>query len=121
MVEAEVRQVHYNAPDTLPRVRVAYEYFVNGVRYRGSWTGLWPEANSPNALSAERLQELERPGHPLTVYFDVNSPSTSRIHDTPYNVGRVYGAAFGAGVVLLVLYAVRVYPAWKRRQRYGER
>jgi hypothetical protein len=70
-----------------------------------------------NALPASELGNLCVPGYPLVVMYDPNDPERSRLHESdPDPVVAATLLAFGSGMLLLI-YCVKGYPAWKERRR----
>lgn len=115
VTHCEIRDTHYNASDQRTKVNITYQYDVTGMPFTGAWTGYWPETveQSPNALTADQLQNLETPEYPLVVLYDPDDPSSSIIHTANAGDLLVYKWLFGGIFVAAVYYIIRVYPAWK--------
>ncbi len=115
VVEGNVKLVHYNATDTRKKVSLTYEYSVGANAYTSSWTGFWPEDNSPNALPPDKLEDLCVKGRPLMVLYDPLSPSDSLLFQVGSGGEALrQGMAVGA-CVLALLYCGVLYPAWRAR------
>ncbi len=118
VVRCEVRANQYRARDVPYNVDLAYEYTVGGRQFSGHWRGVWPQFVSPNALSNGRLSELLRQDYPLIVLYDPNDAARSTLHGAPVWPRRASGVMAAAGLLVLAVYGLRVYPGWKTRQSY---
>lgn len=117
VVAGEIDTTHYNAEPSDPKITLDYEYAVYGSKYQGHWIGFWPAGSRTNALPPGEFARLIEPGHELVVLYDPDNPERSRLHDSdPDPVVTSTLLAFGGGLVFLI-YCVKVYPAWKARQR----
>ena len=115
VLEGNAKLTHYNATDMRQKVTITYEYMAAGNTYTGSWSGFWPEDDSPNALPSDRFQELCVRGHPLVVMYDPEDPSTSILHP-PGRGAEAFRQGFAmAGCALAILYCAILYPAWRLR------
>lgn len=88
-------------------VRVTYRYEVLGTPYTGHWEGLWPQGYSPNALSHDRIHDLEREGYPLVVAYNPANPRMSDLHRV-----RAPGSVFTPWLFLAAAGAAAVYLLW---------
>lgn len=120
LTSCQIVYPHYNAVDSPPRVSVGYTYSGPDRRYEGRWEGYWPEAESPNALPASRLGELNAANYPVLVYINLGNPAEHALHTVPKLALGVYGSVSAALSLVTFLYVVRVYPRW-RRQIWGRR
>ncbi len=95
------------------KVRVNYEYQVEGVDYRGEYKGFWPGAGSPNALPLDELERLTKEGHSLRVRYRAEDPGSSQLHFSgrSRSVAMLIFASF-VGMVCLA-YLLLVYPKWR--------
>ncbi len=102
---------------TAQLVRVEYHYQVGGQRYADSWEGDWPNAYSPNALSAQDIGALTQPGFPLLVWYDPANPARSQLHTeyAPSNRLWRYGTLMVSfcGWALLLWAYPRVKARWR--------
>jgi hypothetical protein len=115
VVSGEVATTHYNAQDYARKVSVAYEYRIGSVTYKGEFVGLWPSVGSPNALPPQEIEAITHQGHPLTVFYNPNDPSRSRLH-TRGNENRLSLLLLsGCCVALSGIYCFFVYPVWRGR------
>jgi len=115
VVNGEIQWVHYNATDAQRIVSLTYQYTVGTTSYTGTWAGLWPEDQSPNALSSSKLDLLRTKDYPLRVFYDPVDPAQSFLHVVSGAEDQVYkGLAISACVAALA-YCAGVYPAWKAR------
>ncbi|MCC6698282.1 MAG: DUF3592 domain-containing protein [Candidatus Hydrogenedentes bacterium] len=114
VVSGEVESTHYNAQDYARKVNVAYEYRVGSVAYKGAFVGLWPGVGSPNALAPENIKSVTEQGHPLTVFYNPNDPSRSRLHTRGTENRLSLFLIAGCCVALSGIYCFLVYPAWRR-------
>ena len=118
VVHGSVAAGQYHQQDTPYRVSLSYEYEVQGNWTLGRWDGFWPKAHSPNALLPADLSVLKRPGYPLTVAYDPTNPVRSSLHGQPRGLSNLYSAAAAGALLLLVVYAIGIYPRWKFRQSH---
>lgn len=113
VVEGRVSLVHYNATALSSKVSVTYSYSVGERSYTGSWVGFWPDDNSPNAASQDRLNEVCAKGHPLIVFYDPDNPSENYIHPAERgNQILLQGFALATCALALVYWSA-LYPAWR--------
>ena len=113
----EIRPTHFNAEPCGNKVMLTYEYEVGGVTFGGEWTGYWPRGHSPNALPDGHVEVLRTKDYPLTVLYDPEDPSRSRLHDAASGEQLLFTILTFASGICLTVYCVRVYPVWKSRQR----
>ncbi len=113
VLSCSITSIHYNAEPNDTKVSLTYEYSVNGQTYAGRWEGLWPTTGTPNALPQDRVHELEEPGRRIYVYYDPRNPAVSRLEDGSRDFLLVYAGLFVVLLILLLMYLVRVYPAWR--------
>lgn len=110
ITRAAVKQTHYNAEDTRKRVDCEYEFVVEQITYKGTWSGFWPEAHSPNALLRDELGVLQ-PGYSITVYYDAKDPRESDPH-TPGSGRQIrYAWLFALSCLATGYYCFRIYPS----------
>jgi len=115
VVEGNVKLIHYNATDMRQKVSLTYEYSVGADTYTSSWTGFWPEDNSPNALPPDKLEDLCVKGHPLRVLYNPLNPSDSSLYPVESG-GEALRQGMAAGAcALALLYCGVLYPAWRAR------
>jgi hypothetical protein len=114
VVEGRVAWTHYNSTDLREKVSVTYQYAVGSDSFTGTWTGFWPEDDSPNALPADRLREACEKDHPLVVSYDPASPSISYLHPAEGGGERLLRGIAVGSCVLALIYCVALYPAWRR-------
>ena len=118
-VSCEIRRTHFNAEPSRDKVALGYEYEVAGRTFSGSWMGYWPKVHSPNALPDGQIEKLRTKAYPLVVHYNPQNPSQSRLHNPDPDALMLYTLlAFGSGIALIV-YGVRLYPAWKRRRSHA--
>lgn len=117
VVSCELVKREYGNLAEPEQVRLAYQYYVQGRSYSGSWEGFWPQANSPNALPRSELGRLRARGYPLTVAFDPGNPTANSLHRAA-DVKRQFYPWITVGLLgVAVVYFLRIYPRWKRRVR----
>jgi len=109
VVSARVHHTHYNAEGTRLKVDCEYEYVVGQASYRGSWSGFWPDARSPNALARDDLSVL-RTGYPISVYYREDNPRQSDPHMPGGGRPVVYAWLFAIACGITGYYFFRVYP-----------
>jgi len=114
VVSCTIRSTHYNAQPNRAKLDLVYDYHANGIPYREHWTGMWPHGEGPNALPIGRLDELKQAGYPLTVLYDPQNPSSSRLHETGKDRQLYYGILAPVMLVLALAYCLKGYPAWRR-------
>lgn len=110
---AAIESTHYNATEYATKVTVDFEYAVGGMPYHDRWVGFWPAAGGPNALPANELDRLQRDGHPLTVFYDPESPWANYLHPDADLTRTLYAAWLAGGLGLFLLYCVRIYPRFR--------
>jgi len=115
ITSGNVVKTHYNAPDYKEKVTVAYEYVIGGATYTGEFVGLWPEVGSPNALPPAELENVTQHGYPLTVFYDPDDPTRSRLHTRGHDDQLSLILIAGCCVILAGVYAFVVYPVWRRK------
>ncbi len=115
VLSGKIVNTHYNAPDYKQKVTVDYEYLIGGANYKGEFVGLWPDVGSPNALPPSELEKITQKGYPLTVFYDPDDPTRSRLHTRGHDDQLSLILIAGCCVVLAGVYAFVVYPAWRSR------
>lgn len=115
VVDGRIDEAHYNAQDTLPRLSLTYEYLVNGVTFRGQYSGAWPLLQQPGLAPGEILRRIRDREVTLPVMYDPRAPGRSMLSFT-HESRQVAPALFtGAAALTCAIYALKIYPAWRRR------
>lgn len=109
----EIRPKHYNATDYANEVTITYQYTAGNETYTKTWTGLWPETESPNALAPDRLEALRDKNHPLAVFYDPENPAEAQLHIQDNGFQRIYGGLALGLCGVAILFCATVYPAWR--------
>ena len=113
VVECDIHATHYNASEAEVKVTITYRYTVEGIEHINTWTGLWPETGSPNALPPDELERLQTKNYPLVVFYDPANPALSELHIRDGGFQRIYGGLSVVLCGLAVLYCAVGYPAWR--------
>jgi len=113
VMECNIHATHYNASDAAVKVTITYCYTVEGIEHINTWTGLWPETGSPNALPPDELARLETQEYPLTVFYDPSNPERGELHIRDRGFRRIYGGLSAVLCGLAVAYCGIVYPKWR--------
>jgi hypothetical protein len=115
VIEGKVVLTHYNSTDLRSKVSITYEYMAEGATYTKSWSGFWPDDNSPNALPENRINELCEKGHPLIVLYDRQNPSEGILHPVGSGGVAIRQAMAVVSCVWALAYCVVLYPTWRLR------
>lgn len=115
VLDCDIKLTHYNAPDVRKKVDITYEYNVGPGRYVGSWSGYWPQIQSPNALAPDKIDTLRDKGRRITVLYDPGNPAHSLLHYPDQGLARITGIAAIAALGAAILYCCAIYPAWRGR------
>lgn len=115
VIAAQTQLTHYNAAALYDKVTISYEYFVDGIRYTGSWEGLWPELGSPNALTHDELPKLCVQGYPLTIFYEPTNPEKHVLHYAESSLEKIQGEVAFALFIAVLFYFLKVYPWLKKR------
>jgi hypothetical protein len=99
--------------DSGKKITLTYRYAVGTETYTQTWTGLWPETGSPNALPPGKLDVLRQKDYPLTVYYDSDNPADGHLHIEDRGFERIYGGLSLGMCGVAVLYCAVAYPAWR--------
>ncbi len=113
ITSCDIKSIHYNAEPNRNKVTISFTYHVNEIPFQGSWSGMWPVADSPNALGDEEITRLKDKGYLLRVYYDARNPEIHRIHDLVDTKRYVFSILSVLGSLALIYYLVKIYPAWK--------
>lgn len=113
IIDCEIQAIHYNATDNMQKVSLQYRYHVGPAIFYGAWSGEWPEAESPNALPPDHIEELKQPAHPLVVLYDPVDPSISQLHYIPAANPNLYAYLTLLAAFAALFYFSRVYPRWR--------
>lgn len=97
------------------KVSVQYKYTIGQATLFGAWAGVWPDVESPNALPANRIDELKQPNRIITVLYDPSNPAESRLHYPMTPNPGIYAFCTLMLCFFTLYYFVRVYPAWRGR------
>ncbi len=97
------------------QVHLTYQYTAFGRTYTDSWEGFWPQGQSPNALPVQELGVLREKGYPLSISFDPLNPAKNMLHYTGAFNTAGYKRITIIAFLVMIVYLVKVYPAWKYR------
>jgi len=122
IVTSYYRYQHPTSPDGRPyRVRLDYQFKVDGESFAGHWDGEWPTAHSPNALLEKDLDQLKAEGYSLVVFYDPLDPPRNVLHESGNRIP-IWWLRLSIVLAGLVLWFVFiVYPRLKRSASSGSR
>ena len=113
ITNCDIQSIHYNAEPNQNKVSISYIYRVNEIPFQGSWSGMWPETDSPNSLSDEEITQLKNSEYVLRVFYNPQNPEINRIHDLVDTKRYVFSILSVLGILVVIYYLVIVYPRWK--------
>ncbi len=114
VLTSAIQLTHYNAEVSGAKVRVTYQYEVDGGMFTGEWAGFWPEAGSPNAMAPRQVERQLREGASLIVLYNPANPAQSDLHHPDGARQVLYSALLIFGLAVAVFYCRRIYPAWRK-------
>lgn len=114
-LDCEMRMVHRNAETDLMKVTLTYEYSAMGMTLQNTWVGHWPKANSPNALPEQDVPLLQQAGYPLTILYNPDDPSKSRLHYVPAELPIVYMILATLLTAAALIFVFGTYPRLRSR------